>query len=73
MNKTHRKRAKRGGAHREKPLPIIKALTFFKTRDLDFWDEMQAFRAENLDCSGWLEEHCSLQGEMHLVMNYGGL
>lgn len=34
---------------------------------------MQAFKAENSDCENWLEEHFSLQGEMHFVMNYSGL
>jgi hypothetical protein len=34
---------------------------------------MKAFKAENLDYKGWLEEHFNLQGQMHLVMNYSGL
>lgn len=34
---------------------------------------MQAFKAGNSDCEGWLKEHLSLQGQMYLVMNYSGL
>lgn len=67
MNKT--KKSKTWKDQKEEIISYYKGTHFFSTHDLGILNQKEDIS----DCEGWLKEHFSLQGEMHLVMKYSGL